>query len=289
MRRPTEGLTMLDLSLRPTTPRTTSARVDHLWIVIAIGSIMAGLPAVLAGMIASRQTPVYAARADVQFRIDGPVSSDNLRTDRRLSTQLVSITSRALLEPIAKERGLTYDVLRKATSTSIVDNSEVIRIEVRNTDRAKALSTVQAVVDAYLKRARGEFEVRRASLEKQVNVLVGEQQVVTDRVLALGRAAETAAAVAPPGTTPVVSPELVLLQERDRSLEAQRLALRTQLNDLEYRIQTGGPAVMIGDPYGVNEQISPKPVLAEIAGGLVGLTLAATTVSLYIWWRRRVA
>jgi capsular polysaccharide biosynthesis protein len=290
---------MLDLSLRPATAKSAPARVDHLWIIIAIGSIMAGLPAVIAGMLATRQTPVYAARADLQYRIEGPVSSDNLRTDRRLSTQLVALTSRALLEPIAKRSGVSFDTLRKATTARIVDNSEIIRIEVHNPSRTVAAAQAQEIANAYLTSVRAEFDTRKVSLEKSIAGLVAEQDALTAKVLAIGNttdaanaAAIAAAAVALPPGAPVTvpaSPEIALLQDRYRAIEAQRLSDRSELDDLNYRIQVGGPAVLVGEPYAVTDQVSPKPVQAEIAGGLVGLTLAATTVSLYIWWRRRVA
>jgi hypothetical protein len=280
---------MLDLSLRPTTTKPTSGRIDHLWVMVAVCSILAGLPAVLAGMLATRQTPIYAARAELQYRIDGPVSSDNLRTDRRLATQLVAITSRALLEPVASRNGLGYEKFRDATSASIVNNSEVIRIEVHDKSRSVALAAVSQLAEAYITRARFEFETRRTSLENQVAAIVAAQETITTRVLALGKAAEASVAAAPPGSQTVVNPELALLQERDRSLADQRLALKSQLDDLSYRIQAGAPAGLLGSPYSVSEKISPQPLLAEVAGGLIGLTLAATTASLYIWWRRRVA
>jgi hypothetical protein len=280
---------MLDLSLRPNATKPTSGRIDHLWVMVAVCSILAGLPAVLAGMLASRQTPIYAARAELQYRIDGPVSSDNLRTDRRLATQLVAITSRALLEPVASRNGLGYETFRAATSASVVNNSEVIRIEVHDKSRTVALAAVTQLADAYLARARTEFEARRTSLKDQVAAIVADQEAITARVLTLGKAAETAAATALPGSQSVVNPELALLQERDRSLADQRLLLKAQLDDLSYRIQAGAPAALVGAPYNVSDKISPRPLLAEIAGGLIGLTLAATTASLYIWWRRRVA
>jgi hypothetical protein len=287
---------MLDLSLRPTTAKAAPARVDHLWILVAVASIMAGLPAVIAGMLATRQTPVFAARADLQYRIDGPVSSDNLRTDRRLSTQLVALTSRSLLEPIAKRSGVSYDTLRKVTTAEIVNNSEIIRIEVHNTSRTVAIAQAQEIANAYLASARADFEVRRASLEKTIAGLAAEQDALTAKVLAIVKVTDdanaAAQAVATPGIPAVTvpsSPEVSLLQDRYRALEAQRLSDRSLLDDLNYRIQSGGPAILVGEPYSVTDQVSPKPVQAEIAGGLVGLTLAATTVSLYIWWRRRVA
>jgi hypothetical protein len=293
---------MLDLSLRPATAKSAPARVDHLWIIIAIGSIMAGLPAVIAGMLATRQTPVYAARADLQYRIDGPVSSDNLRTDRRLSTQLVALTSRALLEPIAKRSGVSFDALRKVTTAEIVNNSEIIRIEVQNPSRTVAVAQAQEIANAYLASARVDFDTRKVSLEKSIAGLAAEQDALTAKVVAIGKATDDANAIAIavvqlssiPGATATAvtvpaSPEIALLQDRYRAIEAQRLDSRAQLDDLNYRILTGGPAVLVGEPYSVTDQVSPKPVQAEIAGGLVGLTLAATTVSLYIWWRRRVA
>ena len=91
------------------------------------------------------------------YLLDDSLPTGFLREDRRLSTQLVTIRSRSVLGPVALTYDLDVDDLRDDVSASVIDNSEIIRVEVRDEDPIVALGLVNAIAAAYLAQIPGLY------------------------------------------------------------------------------------------------------------------------------------
>jgi len=89
-------------------------------------------------------------RRELVYTLDNSVPDGFLREDRRLLTQLVTLQSDAVLSPVAEQFGLTTEDLRSKIEVETVDLSEVLGLEVRDTDRQRAADIGQAVLDEYL-------------------------------------------------------------------------------------------------------------------------------------------
>ena len=121
-------------------------------VLLRLGAIAAAI-VVACGLLAfgvSEMLPkTYGARIEIVYPLDANISSGStLRQDRVLSTQLVAIKSRAVLTQVAAKYHLTADALSKKIVASVLQDSEVIRIEVDDASQARALKMVTDVSNA---------------------------------------------------------------------------------------------------------------------------------------------
>src|SRR5262249_1745751 len=106
------------------------------------------------------------ARTEIVYPLDANISSGStLRQDRVLSTQLVAIKGRQVLTPVASKFHMSVDALSKKILASVLQDSEVIRIEADDASQAKALAIVTAVSTEYLKSATSN---KNAAVEGQL-------------------------------------------------------------------------------------------------------------------------
>lgn len=214
------------------------------------------------GLSASLMLPAqYAARAEVQYNLSGSASGgDLLREDRRLTTQLVTITSRVVLGPVASGSRMTPEQLARHVSTEVLGDSEVIEIEVRSSSPKEAMRTLSRVVDRYV-------AVANTGWQDPIRVFVDAQLREVQRQLKLPPA---------PGETPqATQASRAALDERDRYL----LGLQSQLESrIENSSQASPPAHLLVPPYAVAEPVAPSPRFAALAGAAAGLVIAAMVV-----------
>jgi capsular polysaccharide biosynthesis protein len=117
--------------------------------IVALTIVLLGVAAGLAAALVLPKT--YGARADILYSVgQDPQGGDPLKQDRELSTQLVYLTSRAVLGPVAQKQGREFDDLAKDVSVQVLNNSEVIEVEADGATRQSALQTLQAVVTGYM-------------------------------------------------------------------------------------------------------------------------------------------
>lgn len=249
-----------------------------MWALVPLLSALAIVPALMAGMLSTRQDAVYAARADVVYSLQANATSDdNLRTDRRLSTQLTLLRSRGLLDPAAQLLGMTSEELRKNFSVSLVDNSEVFRLEAKAPTRGEAMKRVAAIANLYIERDRQGSDVRKTYLNEQLDALTTEQQSLSARL----------ASLKPSAVDDPVNSEIDVVTDQLLTIDESRVELARELSELEFRQRTGGAVSLLGQPYALDDKVSPKPLLAVIAGLSAGLALAAAVGSYIIWRARR--
>ena len=249
-------------------PKRTSLKPRA--IIALIGYVVATMlvAAMIAYVIAGMGTSVYGARSEIYYQITNPQSTGFLRQDRTLSTQLVALTSRDVLGPVAAANGTTVDALTKKVHAKVLQDSEVIQVEVDDPSSAQAQKLAGAVVTEYLKQAQNTSAAQAVAYLK-TQLTNAEKQVDT----------LTAQANNNPGS--------VGIQNDLSSARDLRNSLQTQLNTATVN-QLNQPVIQqLTQPYLLSKPVAPKPLRSAIAGALIGLVIAMVGVALLL--RRRVA
>ena len=135
--------------------------------------------------------PSQVARAEFVYTLDGSVPDSFLREDRRLLTQVATFTSDAVLGPVARQFELDVEELRAAIDIQTVDLSEVLRLEVTDTDPGRALAINRAVLDQFLVVVSAATPAGDSrELVQSRDELLAELELADERLLALDAAAQ---------------------------------------------------------------------------------------------------
>ncbi|MGH8984192.1 MAG: hypothetical protein ACRDY6_10015 [Acidimicrobiia bacterium] len=243
------------------------ARLAVYAVLIVLGASLAGY------FVGGLGGTVRAARSEVLYELDAERPTGFLRQDRQLTTQLVTIRSRAVLAPVAEASGLSFEDLSDKLDVGVVDDSEVIRIEVDDGSGSRARTLVDGITREYLARVQpnGGADAREY-LEDQLAELDVRLQDLSDRLGQL-----------PPATPPTA--EQTVITAEMQSLFDQRAELQSRLEDMavdelrEPRVEQVTEAYVLADP------VSPRPWRAATAGALAGLMVAALAIVVLV--RRR--
>ena len=213
-------------------------------VLMAVGAVL--------GYGASLVLPAqYAARTTIQYNIAGENTGDFLKTDRNLTTQVVLLTSRNVLQPVADANGLQVDDLTKKVSATILNSSDIIQLQVKDSEPNTAMTLADAIAKQYLTVAnssgpRGYLQSQLDSVKKQAT--------------AGNNAADTAA------------------------LATRAATLQSQLDQMNL---TQNLSSVLVPAYPVMEPVSPNRTLAGLTGGVCGLIIAVmTAVTLTRRWTR---
>jgi uncharacterized protein involved in exopolysaccharide biosynthesis len=200
-----------------------------------------------AGFVASLQFPVqYAARAELVYLIGQEEPTGFLREDRNLTTQVILLRSRSVLEPVAATEGLTVKGLEDKFQVELVEGSEVIRLEVRDESREAGQAILTQIIDRYTTVSRDIAPAEtRAYLQTQLE--------------------EVRRRLAEPS---LEGSERGALTERETTLLAQVDSLNL----------AGAQVKVVVAPYSAPDPVRPQPLLAGAAGALIGLLVAGTVV-----------
>ena len=109
----------------------------------------------------------YAARTEIYYPLSAQNAGSSLRVDCGLSTQMVAMEGHAVLDPVAAKYHMSYDALKKEIVTLLQD-SEVIRIEVDDKSAVKARVIAGAIVASYLKTQPNTDAQTEAFLNTQI-------------------------------------------------------------------------------------------------------------------------
>ena len=253
-------------------------------VLLRLGAIAAAI-VVACGLLAfgvSEMLPkTYGARIEIVYPLDANISSGStLRQDRVLSTQLVAIKSRAVLTQVAPKYHLTPDALSKKILASILQDSEVIRIEVDDASQARALKMVTDVSNAYLKNVPSSPTAKvESGLKDQINALNAQISTYTSELAT----AQLRRLQSSSPNTP--SAEEGQLQTQLNNANAQVSNLQAQLNQATVNNLQSQHVEPLTQPYEAGK-VAPKPMRAGIAGVLAGMMIAAGVVVLLV--RRRL-
>ncbi|WP_093347455.1 hypothetical protein [Pseudonocardia ammonioxydans] len=195
----------------------------------------------------------YTGRTELLYPVAVEQSTGFLREDRNLTTQLLLIGSRAVVEPVAGAHGVTVEDLQRRVTVEVVDSSEIIRVDVRAADRAEAVQLAGELTTRYMEISAG---TRSAPAREYVSTEL-------DKTRAALR------------TNPAPN-----LRERERALVAQLDSLTTA--DLARPV----PTVLV-PPFSVSAPAGPGVDVALVTGALLGVLVAAPVVLLRARRRRR--
>lgn len=241
--------------------------------LLAIAAVIVVFCGVFAYGLSSMGTKQFGSRQEVQYPITAAIaSSDFLRSDRTLQTQLVAIKSRSVLGPVAKKYGLTVDELSKQVVASVVNDSEVIQIEVDDPSQAKARQMVGDIVDEYLVYANTASSTSSDVEQHWTDELTRLRNARTPLVADLSAAAS--------GSAQEQQLQAELDDLNNQIANAQSELSNAQINDIETQ-----HVQRLTEPYDVGK-VAPKPMRAGLAGALAGMMIAAGVVVLLI--RRRL-
>ncbi len=221
----------------PRRPRLTDAQRSRL-VRTALALVVLG--AVLGYLIALVMPVQYAARASIQYTIAGENTGEFLKTDRDLTTQVVLLTSRNVLQPVADANGISVSGLGERVSAQILDESNIIQLEVRDKTRQGGIDLTNAIAARYL-------EVADASGPK------GYLQAQLAEVRSRQGTPDADAA----------------------ALTARAAALQSEIDDLNL---TSNKSSVIVPAYSVEGARYPDPTMSAITGGVCGLIVALITV-----------
>ncbi len=272
MEKPAEGRSPATTSNTPVTaapdvlavavfqPRRVSFPRRALVLYLIWGLLIVLVGAEVGYLVTYFQQAKYGARSEIYFQLDNSLPSGFLREDRALSTQLVAITSRQVLLPVSQKYNVSVKTLAAKVHATVVEESEVIRIEVDDPSRARAKTLVDSVTTEYLKVARVDPNADEANLVKASIADYTRQR--TDLQTALTNA------VAGSSTETRLNTELT-------NIDDQLTALNSRLTDITLQ-QAQRPRIeQITQPYLLDDPVAPKPIRAAIAGALAGLAIVA--------------
>lgn len=240
--------------------------------------------ALLAGLGISLLRPsVYAARADLIFPIDQDRSSGFLREDRRLLTHVEQIRNWANLEPVASNEGVKLADLEKNLNVSVVGGSEIIRVEVRDTDPDRALGFVTSIVDGYIAFITDNGPNRaKTMLQKDLSVAQDRIKQITVR---LAEISPIIANTADAGASQRAAREAAQLELEAGSLYTRVGDLEGQLDAIEVNDALQLVTPIIATPHLLSDRVSPRTAFDVAIAGVMGAIVATAAVG-FLWWRR---
>lgn len=234
---------------------------------LAYAAIIVVLCTTLAYAASATSPAKYGARSEVRYPIGlGVASNDFLRNDRAMQSQLVLLKSRQILAPVAAKYQLSIDELGKEVSASIVDDSEIFRVQVNDPSKEQAQAMAGAIVTEYIKQLPDKTLREQTTLRTQID---GYTRDIESLTAELGRVGSTSAA------------GVAIQAELARAVE-DRSTRRTELQDAVVAAATADHVEQITQPYLLDGKVSPKPMQAAIAGFLLGAMLAAGVVFLLV-------
>jgi capsular polysaccharide biosynthesis protein len=244
-------------------------------------AVLVVLGAVVGWLVADAATTVHGARSEVLYELAGDQSTGFLREDRQLTTQLVALRSRAVLEPVAEANGLSFEELAEKVHVDVVEGSEVVRIEVHDESAERARELAAGVTFVYLGQHGGDgMADARRFLRKEIKNLDERRAELKDRMIVLQQAR-----VQELGPDSQPGAEEAALAVEIEGLIQQSTEVLSRLEDVAIDDFAGPRVEQITEAYVLEDPVSPRPVRAA-ATGAVGGALVATAVIAYLVRRR---
>jgi hypothetical protein len=237
-------------------------------VLVALILILLGTAAGLVGVLVLPKT--YGARAEILYPISqDQQGGDPLRQDRQLSTQLVYLKSRAVLDPIARQQGRPFKDLDQDVSVKVLQTSEVIQVEALGSTKEAARQTLQAVVDGYLALAGQPSGVTRNLDTQLAEVRANTARLQTQEKQ---RTTEVQAGTATQISLNEARAQLTASLEREK-------AIQTRIDEINLTGRSGPIAQLLTQPYALPDPVSPQPLIAAGIGTLIGLLAAGGVVA----------
>jgi len=234
--------------------------------------------AALGYAISAAGTKSYGARTEIYFPLNQQLASGSfLREDRSLSTQLVAMTSHAVLDPVAQRFHLSYNSLAKKVLVSVVQASEVIRIEVDDPSPAQAQALDTAIAASYLKTQPDPNITTENYLNGRVSALNTQLGTLTTQFNSLEQRRQNSTTAANPN--PAESPTELAVASEISSINNQVSSLQSRLDTVTVNELQQPHVQQLTKPYLLSGPVAPKPMRVALAGALAGIMLAAIAVA----------
>lgn len=219
------------------------------WVRLVLVVVVLTVVGAAAGYGASLLQPAtYAAHAQVFYHLTREQPTGFLREDRNMSTQLVLLTSRSVLQPVADRSQRPVDQLAAAVSASVTSESEIIDITFTDHDPARARQLLDAIVQRYLTVSNNE---ERDNVRDYLNGQLTDVLTTIDQVKAAGGTRQN---------------EMGPLVDREQWL-------REQLDQAHLTDLAGPGAEQLVPAYTDRNRVSPRPVVDTAAGAATALVL----------------
>ncbi len=158
--------------------------VPELGRILTAMAVVVCIGALIGAVLGNSRDRDAVARTEFVYTLDESLPDAFLREDRRILTQVVTLESDAVLSPVADEFGMSPRELRSAVNVSIVELSEVIRLEVADADLGRAIALTERIVDEYLRLSADALPVDSDGLDDRaaaLNAELAELEVVADQ------------------------------------------------------------------------------------------------------------
>lgn len=227
--------------------------------------------------VSAAGTKEYGARTEIYYPLNEQLASGSfLREDRNLSSQIVEMTSHEVLDPVAAQYHIGYSTLSGKEVVSVLQASEVIRIEVDDPSPSRALALDAAIGAGYMKTQADEDLATEAYLNGRINSVNQQLSTLTSQFNAQEARRQAGATVADPN--PAESPAELNIQSQISSDTNEIQTLHGQLDTVTINDLNQPHVTQITKPYLLTSPVAPKPLRVALAGALAGIMLAAIAV-----------
>jgi uncharacterized protein involved in exopolysaccharide biosynthesis len=241
--------------------------------VVAILSVIV-VAAVTLGVELTTTKTAYGARAELIFEPSPDL--DDGQANRNFITQEFVLASPAVLQPVAQSTGVAVGDLQRSLSVETIEQSQVIRVTVSDSDPRRAKTLLTLIVQEYEKVVADDSRRFRQELKKRMDELAvsaAQDEATLQRL----RAAR--------GPTGAPGAEERAIQARVGQTRELLKRLQDRLVASELR-QAGEASVrVLTQPYVLSDPVRPQPVNALALGLLIGLFTAAGIVVALLWSR----
>jgi capsular polysaccharide biosynthesis protein len=256
-------------------PISRKVILRHLAYALAIVLACAGL-AYGASAAGSKS---YGARTEIYFPLNAQLASGSfLREDRALSTQVVVMESHSILDPVAAQFHLSYAALSKKEVVSVLQNSEVIRIEIDDRSASQAKLIAGEIAKSYLKQVPNQDTAIAAYLNKQIASINNQLGTLTTQFNDLEAKRQGQASAVNPN--PPETPAELSVQSEIGNLNGQVATLQGRVDAVTVDNLQQPHVQQQTQPYVLSSPVAPKPMRAALAGALAGIMLAAVALTL---------
>jgi capsular polysaccharide biosynthesis protein len=234
--------------------------------------------AALGYAIGSAGTKSYGARTEMVFPLNQQLASGTfLREDRSLATQVVAMSSHAVLDPVAARFHLSYTSLAKKELVSVVQASEIIRIEVDDRSPAQAQALDAAIATSYLKTQPDANIATENFLTKQISALNSQLGTLTTQFNTLEARRQASVSIGNPN--PAESPVEISVASNIASVNNQITGLQGRLDTVTVNELQQPHVQQLTKSYLLSGPVAPKPMRVALAGALAGIMLAAIALA----------
>jgi len=234
--------------------------------------------AALAYAVSALGAKSYAARTEIYY----PLSANNpagssLRVDRGLSTQMVAMEGHAVLDPVAAKYHLTYDALAKKEIVTLLQDSEVIRIEVDDKSAVRARAIARDIAASYLKTQPNTEAQTQTFLNTQIAGVNRQLASLSAQFNSLEEQRQKSATIANPN--PAETPAELSVAANVASLNNELTSLQSRLDAVTVGNLSTPHVSQLTKPYTLGSPVAPKPLRAALAGALAGIMVAAIVLA----------